>query len=129
MTHGQAPRRSGNSQRSVSTIPVTLPPDSLDRDLGEFRRELADAAGRSDNEIAVLLTTGYALVLELEADYEAAGRHVDEALLHGDDEGVIAAVRRQRGARAAAGALREELEALAAIRRLRRGAAEPPPGP
>lgn len=113
----------------MSIAPVPLPIDPLDRHLGEFRRELADVAGRSDAEIAALLTTGYALVLELEADYEAAGRHVDEALLHGDDDDALAALRRQRGARAAAAALREELEALSAIRRLRRGAGEPPPGP
>lgn len=113
----------------VSIAPVPLPIDPLDRHLGDFRRELEDASFRSDAEIAALLTTGYALVLELEADYEAAGRHVDEALMQGDDEAVIVAVRRQRGARAAAAALREELEALSAIRRLRRGAQEPPLGP
>lgn len=113
----------------MAIAPVPLPIDPLDRDLGEFRRELADAADRSDAEIAGLLTTGYALVLELEADYEAAGRQVDDALLRGEDEAVITALRRQRGARAAAAALREELEALSAIRRLRRGAGGPPPGP
>src|SRR3712207_3975110 len=108
----------------VSIAPVPLPTDPLDRDLGAFRRELEDAVDRSDDEIAGLLTTGYALVLELEADYELAGRHIDEALVGGDDEAVIAAVRRQRGVRAATAALREELEALAGIRRLRRGAEE-----
>jgi hypothetical protein len=108
---------------------VALPLDPLDRHLGAFRRELADAASRSDDEVAELLTSGYALVLELEASYEEAGRHIDDALSTGDDEAVIAAARRQRGVRAAAGALREELEALAAIHRLRRGVGGPLAGP
>ena len=112
----------------MSVAQVPLPIDPLDRHLGAFRRELADAPNRPDDEVADLLTSGYALVLELEASYEEAGRHIDDALLVGDDEAVIAAARRQRGMRAAAGALREELEALAAIHRLRRGAGGPAAG-
>ena len=129
MTHVQPPSRAQHSSQDVFVPPATLPMDPLDRELGAFRRELEDAGQRSDDEIADLLTTGYALVLELEADYELAGRHIDEALLLGDDETVVAAVRRQRGVRAATAALREELEALGAIRRLRREGEGPPPGP
>ena len=112
----------------MSTTSFPVPTDPLDTGLGEFRRRLADSATLPDDEVAELLTTGYALLLELEADHAAAARDIDEALEDDDPERVLVAVRRQRGLRAAGGALREELDALAAIRRPRPGAGPPPPG-
>ena len=93
-----------------------------------FQRRLATARHHPDDAIPDLLTPGYAYVLDLEAEQLETGRRIDELLQAGDDEGALAAARHQRGLRAMSTALREELDALGAMRRPRRAAEPPPPG-
>jgi hypothetical protein len=97
--------------------------------LAALRREVADAPNRPDDAVADLLTTGYAYALELEADELATGRLLDDLLASGREQEALDAARRQRRLRTAARALREELDALAASRRLRRAGAARPSGP
>ena len=92
-------------------------------DLQRLRRRLSTAADQPDEVIAEVLTSGYAHLLDLEADHLAAGRRVDELLDSGDDEDtVLAAVREQRDLSGLMRGLRTDLAELAAIRRHRRAA-------
>lgn len=94
-----------------------------------FQQQLASARHHPDDAIPDLLTTGYAYVLDLEAEQLETGRRIDELLSTGDDDAALEAARHQRGVRAMAAALREELDALGAMRRPRRAAAPPPHDP
>jgi hypothetical protein len=93
-----------------------------------FQHQLATARHHPDDAIADLLTTGYAHVLDLEAEQLETGRRIDDLLQAGDDDAALEAARHQRGLRAMAIALREELDSLGAMRRPRRAAGPPPPG-
>ena len=106
--------------RLLSVAPI--PPD-----LVAFQQQLAVARHHPDDAIPDLLTTGYAYVLDLEAEQLETGRRIDGLLQIGDDDGALAAARHQRGVRAMAAARREELDALGAMRRPRRAAGPPPP--
>ena len=104
-----------------------IPPSDVD--LAAFRSALAGAASGPDEALAELLTTGYGHVLELEAEQLATARRVDRLLQHGDDAAVVAATHQQRARSSLLAALRAELEAAAATRRLRRAGAPRPLGP
>ncbi len=93
-----------------------------------FQRRLATARHHPDDAIADLLTTGYGYVLDLEAEQLETGRRIDDLLQAGDDDGALEAARHQRGVRAMAIALREELDALGATRRPHRAGGPPPTG-
>ncbi len=97
-------------------------------DLQRLRRRLSTAADQPDEVIAEVLTSGYAHLLELEADHLAAGRRVDALLEAGDEDAVFAAVREQRDLSGLMRGLRTDLAELAAIRRHRRAAGSPQRG-